>query len=278
MHLRIKRWRRRRRRNRNWHSLAIRMGQWALNGVTVASLLFLGWNIYQYLLCTGKLNVGEIRIIGCLNAKEGELLDLARLDVGMEIWKLNLQELSQRLSRHPWVEKVQVRRDWARRALIIEVQERIPRALILLDDLYLVDSQGKIFKKVGAREQVDLPVLTGLKAKEVQDQDKEAMGLIKEALKLLDLLAYRPFFNQGSISEINLHKQKGLTIYTLERGLPIHIGWGDYKDKLQRLEKVLPDIQKKGEEVEYVDLNHPRKVILKIKEQSKQAQQTKPYA
>lgn len=255
----------RRRENKDWRSWLGKIGQRALNVVTIASLAFLGFNIYQYLQHTSGWKIGEIRIIGCLNSKEAELLDLARLDLGMGIWKLNLSELNRRLSGHPWVEKVQVRRDWARRALIIEVKERSPRAMILLDDLYLVDNQGKIFKKVNLQERIDLPVFTGLRPKEVQEQDQEAIRLIKEALELLDLLASRQFFNQQSISEIHLHKQKGLILYTLEKGLLIQMGRGDLRDKLNRLEKVLGDIQKKGEEVEYVDLNYPRKVILKMK-------------
>jgi len=184
----------------------------------------------------------------------------------MEIWRLNLPELTQKLIKHPWIEKVQVRRDWSRQALIIEVQERTPRAMILLDDLYLVDRQGKVFKKVGPKEKVDLPLLTGLESKEIKKQDQEGERLIKQALELLDLLAYRQIINEHNISEINLHKQRGLTLYTLEKSLPIYLGWGDYKDKLNRLEKVLADIQKKGEEVAYVDVNYPRKIIVKVKE------------
>lgn len=264
--LKRRKWRRRRQGHINWPDWLKHIGQRALNLATIASLVFLGSNIYRYITLTTQWRVHEIKIVGCINAKEAELLDLARLDLGMEIWKLNLAELTKSLVKHPWIEKVQVRRDWSRQALIIEVQERIPRAMIILDDLYLVDSQGKIFKKVGAKEKVDLPLLTGLGGKEIKNQDKEREELIRQALELLDLLAYRQIINEYNISEINLHKQRGLTIYTLEKSLPIHLGWGDYKDKLNRLEKVLADIQKKGEEVAYVDVNYPRKIIVKVKE------------
>ncbi len=257
---------RRRRRHISWPSWLNQIGQRALNLATVASLVFLGSNIYRYFILTTPWQVHEIRIIGCVQAKEAELLELARLDLGMEIWRLNLPELTQKLIKHPWIEKVQVRRDWSRQALIIEVQERTPRAMILLDDLYLVDRQGKVFKKVGPKEKVDLPLLTGLESKEIKKQDQEGERLIKQALELLDLLAYRQIINEHNISEINLHKQRGLTLYTLEKSLPIYLGWGDYKDKLNRLEKVLADIQKKGEEVAYVDVNYPRKIIVKVKE------------
>lgn len=264
--LKRRKWRRRRQGHINWPGWLKPIGQRALNLATIASLIFLGGNIYRYLMLTTQWRVNEIKIVGCINAKEAELLDLARLDLGMEIWKLNLAELTKSIVKHPWIKKVQVRRDWSRQALIIEVQERIPRAMIILDDLYLVDSQGKIFKRVGTKEKVDLPLLTGLGGKEIKNQDRESEELIKQALELLDLLANRQIINEHNISEINLHKQRGLTLYTLEKSLPIHLGWGDYQDKLNRLEKVLADIQKKGEEVVYVDVNYPRKIIVKLKE------------
>ncbi len=279
---RRRKWRRRQRqsqRHLKWPSWLQQVGQRLLNVATIASLVFLGTNVYRYLLLTTQWKVGEIKIIGCVHAKEAELLDLARLDLGMEIWRLNLTELTRSLIKHPWIERVQVRRDWSSQALIIEVQERTPRAIALLDDLYLVDSQGKIFKKVGPKEKIDLPLLTGLDAKEIKNQGKETECLIKSALELLDQLAYRPTINQHNISEINLHKQKGLTLYTLINGLPIHLGWGDFKDKLNRLEKVLADIQKKGDEVVRVDVTYPRKIIVKVKEREKMlAEWPKPLA
>lgn len=277
--LKRRKWRRRRRAHINWPGWLKQIGKRALNLATIVSLVFLGGNIYRYLVATTQWRVNEIRIIGCVNAKEAELLDLARLDLGMEIWKLNLAELTKSLVKHPWIEKVQVRRDWSRQALIIEVQERIPRAMIVLDDLYLVDKEGKVFKKVGAKEKIDLPLLTGLASKEIKNPDREGERLIRLALELLDLLAYRQIINEHNISEINLHRQRGLTLYTLDKSLPIHLGWGDYKDKLNRLEKVLADIQKKSAEVAYVDVNYPRKIIVKVKEkQNMPAEHPKPLA
>ncbi|MGB9698614.1 MAG: cell division protein FtsQ/DivIB [Thermodesulfobacteriota bacterium] len=270
---------RRRQRHIGWPGWLKQIGKRALNLATVASLVFLGNNVYRYFVLTTQWKLNEIRVVGCVHAKEAELLDLARLDLGMEIWRLNLTELTQSLIKHPWIEKVQVRRDWSRQALIIEVQERTARAIILLDDLYLVDRQGKVFKKVGPKEKVDLPLLTGLESKGIKKQDEEGERLIKQALELLDLLAYRQIINEHNISEINLHKQRGLTLYTLDKSLPIYLGWGDYKDKLNRLEKVLADIQKKGEEVAYVDVNYPRKIVVKVKEkQNMPSERPKPMA
>jgi len=61
-----------------------------------------------------------------------------------------------------------------------------------------------------------------------------------------------------------------LTLYTLKGGVPIRLGSGDYGDKLNRLEKVLPDLRSKLQNVEYLALNYSKKVVVKMKESGKE--------
>ncbi len=237
----------------------------------LASLTWLGFTLYQYVQRSGGLNIGEIKIMGCLNATEAELLKLAQVDFRANLVDLDLQQVSSRLARHPWIEKAKVRRDWPRRALVIEVQERKPRALILLDDLYLVDSQGEVFKKAESQDGLDLPVITGLNAKEVRARQEEAVSLIRQGLDFLDLMEKRKVME---ISEVHLSKRSGLTVYTLNGGIPIRLGTGDFDDKLSRLEKVLPDIRQKIGSVESIDLNYAKELVVKMKEAGKEKSRT----
>jgi len=245
-----------------------KMGRGALSLAVLASLTLLGFTAYQYFQRSAPLNIGEVKIMGCMNATESELVNLANVDFKASLANLDLREISSRLAKHPWVEKAKVKRDWSRRALIIEVQERIPQALVLLEDLYLVDCHGEVFKKAEPKDQLDFPVLTGLNPREVRERDQQTVDLVRQALELLELLGQRKIFTPREVSEIHLSKQNGLTIFTLIRGIPIRLGSGGLADKIDRLEKVLPDLQRKIKEVEYLDLNYPRKVVVKMKNPS----------
>ena len=236
----------------------------------LASLTLLGFTALEYFQRSAPLNVGEVSIMGCINATESELVNLANVDFKASLANLDLREISSRLAKHPWVEKAKVKRDWSRRALIIEVQERIPQALILLDDLYLVDRHAEVFKKAEPRDQLDFPVLTGLDTREVMERDKRAVKLVGQGLELLGILRQRKIFTPRDVSEIHLSKQNGLTIFTLKGGIPIRLGSGGLADKIDRLEKVLPDLQQKIKEVEYLDLNYPRKVVVKMRDPEKE--------
>jgi cell division protein FtsQ len=247
-----------------------RIGKGALGMALVASLTLLGFTAYEYLQRSVPVNVGEVSIMGCMNVTEAELVNLAHVDFKASMANLDLREISSRLAKHPWVEKAKVKRDWSRRALIIEVQERVPQALILLDDLYLVDRHGEVFKKAEPRDQLDFPVFTGLDTREVMARNPQAMNLVSQALELLGILRQRKIFTSRDVSEIHLSKQSGLTVITLKEGIPIRLGSGGLEDKIDRLEKVLPDLQTKIKDVEYLDINYPRKVVVKIKTPEKE--------
>jgi cell division protein FtsQ len=247
-----------------------RIGKGALSLALLASLTLLGFTAHEYFQRSAPLNVGEVSIMGCMNVTESELVNLAKVDFKASLANLDLREISSRLAKHPWVEKAKVKRDWSRRALIIEVQERIPQALILLDDLYLVDRHAEVFKKAEPRDQLDFPVLTGLDTREVMERDKQAVNLVGQALELLGILRQRKIFTPRDVSEIHLSKQNGLTIFTLKGGIPIRLGSGGLADKIDRLEKVLPDLQPKIKEVEYLDINYPRKVVVKMRDPEKE--------
>ncbi len=254
-------------RSRRWLGS---MGKAVLSLAVLASLTLLAYTVFQYLRQSTNVPLGEIKIIGSQHAAESELLKLAGVDFTTSLVNLDLREVSQRLRQHPWVEKAQVKRDWSRKALIIEVQERIPQAVLLLDELYLVDRHGEVFKQADSRDRLDFPVFTGLRKGEVRKRDPKARQLILQALGLLSLLEGRRVFTPADVSEIHLSPEKGLTVYTLKGGIPIRLGTGDFSDKIDRLERVLPDLQPKAKDIQYLDLNYRRKVVVKMKEGEKE--------
>ena len=87
-----------------------RIGKGVLSLATLSSLTLLGFTGYRYFQHSGQLSIGEVRIMGCVHMGESELLDLAGVDFRSNLINLDLQEVSRRLARHPWVEKATVRR------------------------------------------------------------------------------------------------------------------------------------------------------------------------
>ena len=75
------------------------------------------------------------------------------------------------------------------RRVVIEIEERIPRAIVAMGKLYYVDSDGVVFKEVGAGESVQFPLLTGLPPDELGSRDPAVRRKIQDAVRLGDLMA-----------------------------------------------------------------------------------------
>jgi len=128
-----------------------------------------------------------------------------------------------------------------------------------------VDQHGEVFKKADPRERMDVPVLTGLNHKDVAKKDPQTTRLILTALDLLGQMRERRMFNAKQVSEIHLSKQQGLTVFTIDGAIPVRLGTESFAEKLDRLEKILPDLAAKAKNIEYVDLNYPTKAVVKMK-------------
>ncbi|HWU39059.1 MAG TPA: cell division protein FtsQ/DivIB, partial [Candidatus Acidoferrum sp.] len=104
--------------------------------------------------------------------------------------------------------------------------------------------------------------------------DPESAELIRQALNFLEVLKPGKSVTAREISEIHLSRQNGITLTALN-GMSIRVGLGEFAEKVSRLEKILPDLQAKMKDVEYLDLKYPRKVVVKMrvleKERSRRA-------
>ena len=89
-----------------------------------------------------------------------------------------------RLERHPWIRRATVRREFPRRVMV-EVAERQPAAVVLIDQLYYVDRSGTVVALVGRDDTLDLPFVTGIEAAVLAGERPFPRHAIRQALKLL---------------------------------------------------------------------------------------------
>ena len=115
----------------------------------------------QFVLESPYFSVREIQVRGGEKFGGNEIVTMAGLKHGMNIWRIEPATIEKKVAKHPWVRRVLVRREFPRR-VVIEIEERIPRAIVAMGKLYYVDSDGVVFKEVGAGESVQFPLLTGL--------------------------------------------------------------------------------------------------------------------
>jgi len=214
---------------------------------------------FNFTISAPCFRIRETVVRGCRELTEKEVLLLGTARLSQNLLALNKEAMAKRISSNPWIKSVSIGRELPDR-LVVQIQERSAIAVVRQDaNLYLMDREGVIFKKLGKSDEVDLPVLTGLYR---QGQLNES--LLKSARSLLSDLSTSKFFpTLDRISEIQGHEVQGLSVFT-DNGLCLVLGLDGYGDRLRRLAPILEDLKRREPEGGFfrIDLRNPLKVTV----------------
>jgi cell division septal protein FtsQ len=204
--------------------------------------------------------VREIQVRGGEKVGGDEIVAMAGLRHGMNIWKIEPGGIEKKVAKHPWVCRVLVRRDFPRR-IVIEVEECTPKAIVALGQLYYVDADGVIFKEVGAGENVNFPLLTGLRPEQLAKVNPALRGKIQDAVRLADLMAK----DAHTLSEIHFDESDRLVVYTTAFPVALKMGWGEWDAKLKRLDRVLALWKGNEERLASLDASFNNQVVARLR-------------
>ncbi len=223
-------------------------------------LLIAAVSLREFVIESPYFSVREIQVRAGERVSGNEIVAVAGLSQGMNIWKIDPAVIEKKISKHPWVRRVLVRREFPRR-ITIDVEERAPRAIVALHKLYYVDGDGKIFKEVDAGDDMKFPMLTGLSAEQLSAPDQIMRKRIQEAMRLGELMAQR----SHSLSEIHFDAPDRLVVYATHYPMALRMGWGDWDAKLTRLERLLALWKGHEERLASLDLSFSDQVVARLR-------------
>lgn len=218
----------------------------------------LGWLGWSQAVKGDLLRIRELRFEGLARATAQELVELSPVQAGDHLLLCDPALVEAALRRHPWIERVEVRRTFPP-ALEVTVRERRAAALVDLGSLYLVDAGGEVFKRAVPGDGLDLPVVTGIGRDDWVDRRAEVEPLLHGALALVDRWAERGLDRRLPVSEIHISAEFGTTLWAGADGLEIRLGAGGLPEKLARLERVLAAVEAEGRRAEVLHLENRRR-------------------
>ena len=225
-----------------------------LAGLLTALLALFSWQAYHLVEHAKVFSVRKVTVQGCRMAAEEEVLALAGIRVGMPMLGFTAQAAAQRIQTHPWIDRVSIHRSWPY-DVQIEVQEHRPLALINLENgggLYYLDHNGKVFAPAEPGQDLDFPVVTGLRLPHLPAEMREAGQAAAEAVRFLHFAALgNPVLPMQSLSEIHVSRENGIIAYLAERPFPIHLGYGNIRTRYYQLVRLLEQLYSK-EKIEHV--------------------------
>ena len=197
--------------------------------------------VARFIKTSPALSIRSIEVRGAQRTPAPELLQAGRLEEGMNIFAPDLDRVERRIADLPWVKRATVMRVIPDR-MVVEVEEFTPVALINLRDIYYVDRDAKVFKKVQAPENVDLPLLTGITRQDYQDDHQRTEMVILDALALIDQIRRTACLADRRVAEIHHDELLGSTVILDPGAVSVRLGRERPGDKLPVLCRLLSQI------------------------------------
>jgi cell division protein FtsQ len=259
--------RRRRENKRVWPRIL-----WFPLGLAGLAGIGLGLVLLYYQLLTSPFfcikDINNIEVTGTQRFSRSQILEMAHLDARTNLLALKPALVEHALMTHPWIAKAELARHWPNH-ITLRLTERIPLALVQLEDLYYIDRTGSLFKPSSPSDPHDYPVITGLSREQFPAGQSSPSMLVSQALELLELLqdTTGPLKN-SLVAEINVDPERGFTLYISGLKSAFYLGSTDLSEKIKKLTKVWPFLAQRGylARAGRINLDHPQRLLLSLRE------------
>jgi cell division protein FtsQ len=235
-------------------------------GWIVAVLLVVGTtgvafaSAYSWLTRSPLFTVRTIDMNRCANVSLEEVWAVVHGNGSGILWSVPAKEVARRLSGHPWIRAVSVRKAFPDR-LVVRIEERTPVAMVNLDVLHYLDEEGRPFKRLTAYDPKNLAIVTGYSREDLLRKDPVTMRDLRKTLELLRGVEAGAL--RQNVSEIHFDAQEGYTVVTRDSGLQLKVGTMDVKEAIHRIEAAMPRISGMARSSGIADLKTEGRVFMR---------------
>ncbi len=202
--------------------------------------------LYIVFLHLPYFNLQHVEVTGNRRLSRDEVIEASELEGGINLLTMHLPHIAGKLKRHPWIRSASVYRRFPGR-VIIEVEERAPRAILAASKLYYVDEHAEPFTRVLPGDSVNFPLFTGIGAEELQSSGAEVRELLRIGLTLLDLLERRgDSLDPREVAEVRISLEGGLTLVNATNQ-EVVLGTTNFDLKIDRYERLKRFLTRRGE-------------------------------
>ena len=240
-----------------WRSVAAAALR-TLAAAAISAVLSIGaWEAWSWATASQAFAIREIRFTGLVHAQEADLLARSGLRVGANLFQTDLSRAARAIQGHPWIVSATLTRRLPG-GLQVSVVEHRAAALVRLGSLYVLDEEGRLFKRAAPEDGLDLPVVTGLSREAWAEQKPELQLRLFGALHLVDTWQASGL-SVASVSEVRLDEDGGYTLFAHDGTAvqEVRLGASDISLKLQRLIQVRAVLARRGERASRIDLDNP---------------------
>jgi cell division protein FtsQ len=230
-----------------------------LLGIVLAIVVIaaVGGAALHWLLTTQRFAVASVEVRGVSRVPADQILAVAAIPRGTNIFKLDTLGVIDRVESLPEVRRADVVRELPDR-VVISVEERRPFTLVHGGRLHWMDEEGRLLGASPEAVAPPMPVISGLSADELASMRASPGPKARAAIGVIRALLRSGTGLTAEISEIDMSRREGPVLYTID-GVEVRLGTEDWDERLARLEGVLTQIA--TQDVRTVDLRFRDQVV-----------------
>lgn len=200
-------------------------------------LTLLAANVIDYLHTSPRFSITHIAVNGNMHVTARDIITHSGIAEGESLISVSLADSVAAIKEIPWIRDATIRREFPNR-IFIDVTERIPIALVLSEDLFYVDDEGKVIARYEPLKNIDGPIVTAKALGRLDPGDTVKIKSFSDVLDLVQLMDTMGISRDICISEINIDDPSNILMIAEPSGTQIVLGTGDIKGKLWRLARV----------------------------------------
>jgi cell division protein FtsQ len=229
---------------------------------SLVALAILGGILFWYFRDHPYFHIAAIRVYGAERVSQQELVQLARIQPGVSLWRIDVEQVRRRLLQHPWIREALVHRLYPNELEVI-VYERKPSAILASGSGHLIDSTAHVLGPAGHKDWFGLPrFVTRLKGPVTPGEQLKDPAVIA-GIQMLAQAQDRPFFRNTVITEIEMTGPERFVIQTHRGKLVVGSDIAAAEEKLALLPTVDEVTRTSAQRVEHMDVSIANQIIVK---------------
>ena len=187
----------------------------------LAALGAAAWLGHRWLMHSPRFAIAQIEIRGAHRIDEAQLRARLPIREGDSVFA-GLADVARAVRADPWIATAEVRRVLPH-TIVIEIREHVAAAIAALGELYLVDADGRPFKRaaIEAGDGDDLPIITGVDRAAFLADPGAAIAALQRAIAAL---ARWRGADRPAIVEIGIGAHGALTLHTRDPAIAVELG------------------------------------------------------
>ncbi|WP_438028004.1 cell division protein FtsQ/DivIB [Sorangium sp. So ce233] len=235
--------------------------------VLVASTA-VAWGARRYIVSSPRFAVRTVLVDGVQRRTAEQVASSGGIEVGKNIFTLDLELASASIAADPWIEKATVTRTLPS-TVHVNVVEREAQALVAIGgDLYLATRDGELFKELAEEDPVDLPIVTGITGEQVARDRAGVVIAVRRLLDVVEDMARAGIARRYPIQELHIERDGSVVVTIGKEGIALHLGQPPYRDKVGQASRVLTELAQRKASASVIFLDndaHPERVVVRMK-------------